>query len=238
MEGSGRDHLAAEAVRLYEATSPVFAAGERSDDDHFTQAVWVVRDIADRCAIFSKEWVADELRTWVNAPDRASVEESIRSTGLERWAEGLGYALTLRTSDVSPKLSVGRLWRLRTSGRRVADEFVAVAETYSQTQEIRQSHGPDWFKEHTSAMKKSAVFIAGARNNVLWAAVKDDGGAVVVAEATLLATQGMFVATHAPSGETTNFPTTEFLREFLHRKGGYQWLSKHRKDLPALLTPR
>jgi hypothetical protein len=236
-----REDVTAEAVRLYEATSPVFASADSGEDDLFAQAVWVIRDIADRCAVLSKEWEAKELRRWVYVPDRETVEDSIRGTGLDRWAEGLGHPLLLGTEYQATTrrghvAEFRRMWKLRSSRQRLADEFVAVEETYQQTLEIRRTEGLDWFKEHTRAMRSSAVFIAGARNNLVWAATMEDAGAVAVTQALLLVAQGMFVATHAASEDEANFPTREFLRASLHRSGGVRWLSTQRGSAPEWLT--
>lgn len=217
-----RQSLAAEAVRVYEATAPAFAAADSGADDHFAQAIWVIRDIGDRCAVLSKEWTAKDLRQWVNLPDRAGIEDSIRSTGLDQWAGELGFPPELRTTGEEPLAqgTFSRHWKLRTTRRRIADEFVAIESTYRKILEIRRAEGPDWFKEHTSAMKTSTAYIAGARNDVLWAATMEDGGALVVAEALLLVGQGVFVATHAPPEVAEIFPTTDDLSEFLRRKAG------------------
>jgi hypothetical protein len=235
-----RERLVGDALRIYASTSSVFAEADCDADDHFSQAIWVLRDIADRCAVLSKEWTKKELSQWVDLPDRAGVEDSIRGTGLDAWARDLGFPLALRTAAAEPpaKGKVGRLWKLRTTRRRIADEFVAIEATYRKIQDIRRAEGPEWFKEHTSAMKTSAAYIAGSRNNPVWALTMEDNGAFIVAEALQLVSQGVFVATHAPREVVGIFPTTDYLSAFLHRKGGYRWLIEQRKDVPEWLTSR
>jgi hypothetical protein len=225
-----RSALADRAIQLYQSTSSSLILEDSQTDERFVQALWILRDVADRCAVLSKEWNRRELKQWENIPSLASIERSIRETGVDRWAAELDITLSLSNSDGSDdsQTAVGRLWHLKTSPRRVADEFAAADRTLRMILKLRNDKGVGWFQEHAKFPKGAASFVAGARNDLLWAAIMEDEGAVAVA-------QGAFVASHAPE-MTAVFPTQPFIRDRLNRNGGRVWLSQHGRELPPWLT--
>ncbi len=53
----------------------------------------------------------------------------------------------------------------------------------------------------------------------------------------LFISQGFFIATREERPETTFFPDKSFLRELLHRAGGYDLLASEEASLPDWLGP-
>lgn len=232
-----RDVMAAHALDLYRQTAAVMrpAADAAGQPEPVDNAIEILRELADACALHSYPWSPGE-REDMRIPDRAAIERRARGEGVDEWVRGLGHRLDLRTSGI-----VGKTWPPaigRKSEDGLATYFAEAAALYEVVIEARAvPHG--WDVLRAEVFRRGACrHVAIARSWLLWAKRRNDPETVNVAYATLLMAQMFFVASRDAEFGETLFPSETFLRVLLGARRGTPWLVNNGIELPPWLNRR
>lgn len=238
LEPAARKGLALTAAHVHLVTFPTLAERAAVPRTSFDRVITLARDVGDRCAVLSEEWTKRELRRWwSNLVTRTRVEEEIRLSGLDAWAEEQGVSLNLRQLGHEDARIFRRLWRARTSKTEIAEDFVLVEREYAAVHELSRSD-PARLQARPRVAHGAAGLIGKSRNNLLTAVRMDDHGAEAAAEATLTLAQSLFALSQDRDGPSETDPeqqgpNAEFLREFLAVRDGDTWIRAHAKTVPS-----
>ena len=184
--------------------------------------------------MLSYEWDRKAVRGWAFLPTRGRIERGIAKERLDTWAASYGYPLALERPAESDR-PLKRRWAARTNRRQIARSFLLVDKSYEGLLRLREDMRV-WVASQSKLANSSAGSIAATRNHLFFAGdLLRDATAYFVCEAMLLMAQGIFVATHE-TREVPIFPTREFLRRYLQRTGGDEWLERYAATMPEWLS--
>jgi hypothetical protein len=228
-EEDWRDAMAFRALELYRLTAPFIRARGcvAGKADPVDNAVGVLREIADACALQSYRWTPDERAT-LRIPTRAALESSIRLSGVDSWVRGLGHELALAQPG-----GPAEAWPIappnseESAPNDLARRFGDAALLYGVVMEARAA--PDgWHVLRAEVFRRGACQEVGvARGWLLWTTGYLGADALPLAHAMLLMGQMFFVASRDATFAEELFPSDAFLRELLASTGGAAWLTDH-----------
>jgi hypothetical protein len=221
-----RDVMAAHALDLYRQTATHMRAriDVAAHSEPIDSAIEVLREMADACALLSYPWTETELAN-LRVPNRAAIEQTVRTEGLDEWVTGLGYILELRSSG-----GVGKWWPPATGQEADAELAARFAEAVHLDGIVLEARATPrgWDVLRAEMFRRGACrHVAVARNWLLWARRRSSPEAIHVAYATLLMSQMFFVASRDADFVEELFPSQKFVRELLSASGGGRWLRGH-----------
>jgi hypothetical protein len=233
---TGHPDLASEALRLYALTSSTVMHSALDSAEPADFAAGLLRSVGDTCAILSRDWASDD-ETPRQILDLSDVQREIQEFELTDWATSMGIAFPPLPGDsasITPQETVDD----DVEGfpdEDLAELWASLVDAHRQLVSLR-AQDPELPSEAWSDVQDWAcACVAIGQWYLVWARQGSDLGALAVAGSNHLAAQGIFVATHDP--DLRNLVPAEALSRLLHEAGGFDWLLRHRAEIPAWVRP-
>lgn len=223
--------LAQRAATLYRRTESTLSM--RLDAQAATEidyAIGLLRDIADVCAILSREWSADQAIT-LGVTTRSEFSNSIVTYHLDRWAERQGVRTQLVPGLPAPRTS------RQTSARHLSIEdfaarFTATIDAYPKIEALHAADrgsevlGKRTFRDAAAGdVKEARAWLSWMRDH----APTEAHGAGV---AMLLVAEASFVASCEDTPGAKLFPSQEVVSLLISASDAYDWLVSNRIRIP------
>ena len=236
--GLARPHGRPGARPLPSRTAPFIraSAGAAGKSEPVDNAVGLLRELADACALHSYDWSPEERAT-LRIPTRAALESNARLYGVDSWVTGLGHPLELAAAGHA---GGGLAHRPRRLGANLGARPGRALQR-GRGPLRRRAGGPHGRARMARAAgrgvpQRRVPEVAVARGWLLWTTGFLGPEALPVAHAKLLMAQMFFVASRDATFEEVLFPSEEFLQQLLGATGATAWLQEHGATLPEWLA--